>query len=217
MTCAGRYRHFYTMAATFTRLGKVPTLRAIGKRAEVTDHVERLDRESQRRQSEADQDTGYVVAVVCRDRADREQLLQQFRVHGVKSLLPHRSHSKRRLACNHSQAYQPTRGAKIAGKCAKTKGSSAPHQEKGQRPSYPSAKRHHQPRCYAPRLHHCRPPRHRCGKSAGHPRTCPVPSSNHGVRCAKHRGKPRALNAACHARWNHRPSASAKSYRKRRQ
>lgn len=30
------------MAATFTRLGKVPTLRAIGKRAEVTDHVERL-------------------------------------------------------------------------------------------------------------------------------------------------------------------------------
>lgn len=71
-------RHLYAMAATFTRLGKVPTLRAIGKRAEVTDHVERLDRESQRRQSEADQDTGYVVAVVCRDRADREQLLQQW-------------------------------------------------------------------------------------------------------------------------------------------
>ncbi len=66
------------MAATFTRLGKVPTLRAVGKRAEVTDQVEWLDRESQRRQSEADQDTGYVVAVVCRDRADREELLKQW-------------------------------------------------------------------------------------------------------------------------------------------
>ncbi len=66
------------MAATFTRLGKVPTLRAVGKRAEVTDHVERLDRESLRRQSETDQDTGYVVAVVCRDRADREELLKQW-------------------------------------------------------------------------------------------------------------------------------------------
>ena len=52
------------MAATFTRLGKVPTLRAIGKRAEVTDHVERLDRESLRRQSETDQDTGYVVVAI---------------------------------------------------------------------------------------------------------------------------------------------------------
>lgn len=66
------------MTATYTRLGKVPTLRAVGKRAEVTDQVERLDREAQRRQSEDDQDTGYVVAVVCRDRADREQLLKQW-------------------------------------------------------------------------------------------------------------------------------------------
>lgn len=55
--------HFYSVVTTFTRLGKVPTLRAIGKRAEVTDHVERLD-ESQRRQSEADQDTGYVVVAI---------------------------------------------------------------------------------------------------------------------------------------------------------
>ena len=69
--------HFYSVVTTFTRLGKVPTLRAIGKRAEVTDQVERLDYES-RRQSEADQDTGYVVAVVCRDRADREELLKQW-------------------------------------------------------------------------------------------------------------------------------------------
>lgn len=66
------------MTATFTRLGKVPTLRAVGKRAEVTDQIEQLDREAQRRQSEDDQDTGYVVAVVCRDRADRENLLKQW-------------------------------------------------------------------------------------------------------------------------------------------
>lgn len=74
----GDARTFTPMTATFTRLGKVPTLRAVGKRAEVTDQVERLDREAQRRQSEADQDTGYVVAVVCRDRADREELLKQW-------------------------------------------------------------------------------------------------------------------------------------------
>ena len=35
--------HFYSVVTTFTRLGKVPTLRAIGKRAEVTDQVERLE------------------------------------------------------------------------------------------------------------------------------------------------------------------------------
>ena len=45
MTCTQEARHFYAMAATFTRLGKVPTLRALGKRAEVTDQVERLDRD----------------------------------------------------------------------------------------------------------------------------------------------------------------------------
>ena len=56
--------HFYSVVTTFTRLGKVPTLRAIGKRAEVTDHVERLDRKSLRRQSEDDQDTGYVVVAI---------------------------------------------------------------------------------------------------------------------------------------------------------
>ena len=41
--------HFYSVVTTFTRLGKVPTLRAIGKRAEVTDHVERLDFDRLRR------------------------------------------------------------------------------------------------------------------------------------------------------------------------
>ena len=31
--------HFYSVVTTFTRLGKVPTLRAVGKRVEVTEEL----------------------------------------------------------------------------------------------------------------------------------------------------------------------------------